>query len=158
MTISANATAWLEARAISLEVAVATGLYTGRREQDGDDVQVVADPAVSAYFQDAFSRANVNVVSGVPYAFFHSPGDPELNFEGGLQKIALRSTFTPGSVTVTASAPGLVSGSVQLASVAPAAPAQSQAPSIIVPPVDTLVSAGYAATFYVAATGSGTLA
>ncbi len=123
----------------------------------GGTQQLVADPAVSTYYQDAFSKANVNVVNGVPYAFFHSPGDPELNFEGGLQKIALRSTFAPGSVTVTASAPGLVSGSVQLASVAPAAPVQSQAPSIIVPPVDTSVSSGYPATFTVAASGSGTL-
>ena len=124
----------------------------------GGTQQIVADPAVSTYFQDAFSIANSSVISGVPYAFFHSPGDPELNFEGGLQKIALRSTFTPGTVTVTASAPGLVSGSVQLASVAPPAPVQSQAPAIIVPPVATSVTAGYPATFTVAASGSGSLA
>ncbi len=37
------------------------------------------------------------MINGVPYAFFHAPGDPELNFEGGLQKIALRSTFTSGN-------------------------------------------------------------
>ncbi len=123
----------------------------------GGTQQLVADPAVSTYYQDAFSKANSSVISGVPYAFFHSPGDPELNFEGGLQKIALRSTFAPGTVTVTASAPGLVSGSVQLASIAPAAPAQSQAPAIIVPPVNTAVTAGYAASFNVAASGSGTL-
>jgi len=93
----------------------------------------------------------------VPYAFFHAPGDPELNFEGGLTKIALRSTFTPGTVTVTATAPGLASGSVQLSSVAPAAPVQSQAPAIIVPPVSTAVTSGFPATFTVAASGSGTL-
>ena len=134
-----------------------TFTVTGAATYMGGTQQVVADPAVSSYYQDAFSKANVNVVNGVPYAFFHSPGDPELNFEGGLQKIALRSTFTAGNVTVTASAPGLVSGSVQLASVTPAAPAQSQAPAIIVPPVDTSVSAGYPAVFTVAASGSGTL-
>ena len=124
----------------------------------GGTQQLVADPAVTPYYQDAFSKANASVINGVPYAFFHSPGDPELNFEGGLQKIALRSTFTSGTVTVTASAPGLISGSVQLASVAPAAPVQSQAPAIIVPPVNTAVSVGYPATFQVAASGSGTLA
>ena len=124
----------------------------------GGTQQLVADPAVSTYYQDAFSKANASVITGVPYAFFHSPGDPELNFEGGLQKIALRSTFTPGTVTVTATAPGLASGSVQLASVTPPAPVQSQAPAIIVPPTDTAVTAGYAATFNVAASGSGTLA
>ncbi len=124
----------------------------------GGTQQLVADPAVSSYYQDGFSKQHSGDISGVPYAFFHSPGDPELNFEGGLQKIALRSLFTPGTVTVTASAPGLASGSVQLASVAPAPPVQSQAPAIIVPPVDQSVTAGYPATFNVAASGSGTLA
>lgn len=97
------------------------------------------------------------MIGGVPYAFFHAPGDPELNFEGGLQKIALRSTFTPGTVTVTATAPGLTSGSATLTSVAPPPPLQSQPPAIIVPPVNTATTAGYPATFTVTASGSGTL-
>ncbi len=100
----------------------------------GGTQQLVADPAISSYYQDAFSKANSGVISGLPYAFFHSPGDPELNFEGGLQKIALRSTFSPGTVTVTASAPGLISGSVQLASVAPAPPGPAPAPARRGPP------------------------
>ncbi len=123
----------------------------------GGTQQIVADPTLTNYYQDTFSKAHSGDINGVPYAFFHSPGDPELNFEGGLQKIALRSTFAPGTVTVTATAPGLTSGSVQLASVAPPAPVQSQAPAIIVPPVNTAVTAGYSATFNVAASGSGTL-
>jgi hypothetical protein len=86
----------------------------------GGTQQLVYDPAWGAtYYQDAFSNARTTVIGGEPNAFFHAPGDPELNFEGGLQKIALRSTFTPGTVTVTATAPGLVSGSVTLTSVAP---------------------------------------
>jgi len=123
----------------------------------GGSEQYVADPSWTTYYQDAFSEANASVIAGVPYAFFHAPGDPELNFEGGLTKIALRSTFAPGTVTVTATAPGLASGRVQLSSVAPPAPAQSQAPAIIVPPVSAAVTAGYVATFAVAASGSGTL-
>jgi beta-galactosidase len=123
----------------------------------GGTEQVVADPVVTNYFEDAFSEANSNVINGLPYAFFHSPGDPELNFEGGLTKVALRSTFTPGVVTVTATTPGLVSSTVQLNSVAPPALVQSQAPSIIVPPVSTSITAGQSATFTVAATGSGAL-
>jgi beta-galactosidase len=123
----------------------------------GGSEQYVADPSWTNYYQDAFSEANSNVINGLPYAFFHSPGDPELNFEGGLTKIALRSTFTPGTVTVTATAPGLVSGSVQLTSVTPPPPVQSQPPAIIVPPIDTATTAGYPATFTVAASGSGTL-
>ncbi|MGI4828982.1 MAG: discoidin domain-containing protein [Janthinobacterium lividum] len=130
---------------------------TGPANYMGGSEQLVADPSWTTYYEDAFSKANSNVISGVPYAFFHAPGDPELNVEGGLTKIALRSSFTPGTVTVTATAPGLASGSVQITSVAPPAPVQSQAPAIIVPPVSQSVTAGYAATFTVAASGSGTL-
>jgi len=111
----------------------------------------------TTYYVDAFSAPQASVIGGVPYAFFHSPGDPELNFEGGLQKIALRSTFTPGTVTVTATAPGLAPGTAQLTSVLPPPPPQSQPPSIIVPPVNTSTTAGYPATFTVSATGGGTL-
>jgi hypothetical protein len=86
----------------------------------GGTQQLVYDPAWGAtYYQDAFSNSQTTVIGGEPNAFFHAPGDPELSFEGGLQKIALRSTFTPGTVTVTATAPGLTSGSVTLTSVAP---------------------------------------
>ncbi len=134
-----------------------TFAVTGQATYMGGSQQYVADPAWTSYYQDAFSEANRNVINGVPYAFFHAPGDPELNFEGGLTKIALRSTFTPGTVTVTASAPGLAGASVQLASVAPAAPILTQAPAIIVPPVSTAVTEGFPATFSVAASGSGTL-
>jgi hypothetical protein len=42
---------------------------------------------------------------------YHSPGDPELQAEGGMTKIALRTQFAAGTVTVTASSPGLTSGS-----------------------------------------------
>ncbi|WP_433975355.1 immunoglobulin domain-containing protein [Tunturiibacter lichenicola] len=134
-----------------------TFTVTGPATYMGGTQQLVADPSWTDYYQDAFSKAHTNDINGEPYIFFHSPGDPELNFEGGLQKIALRSTFTPGTVTVTATAPGLASGSVQLTSVTPTAPPQSQPPAIIVPPVDTAVTAGQPATFIVAATGSGTL-
>jgi beta-galactosidase len=117
----------------------------------------VTYPSLTSNFQDAFSHANSTVINGIPNAFYHSPGDPELNFEGGLQKIALRSTFTPGTVTVTASAPGLAGSSITLTSVASPAPAQNQAPAIIVSPVDTATSEGFTATFMVVATGSGNL-
>jgi beta-galactosidase len=134
-----------------------TFTVTGPATYMGGTQQLVADPSWTDYYQDAFSKAHSNDIGGLPYGFFHSPGDPELNFEGGLQKIALRSTFTPGTVTVTATAPGLVSGSVQLTSVTPPVPPQSQPPAIIVPPVDTAVTVGFPATFTVAASGSGTL-
>ncbi|MBE1160707.1 beta-1,3-glucanase family protein [Dyella acidiphila] len=134
-----------------------TFAVSGAATYMGGTQQLVADPSWTNYYQDAFSQANSNVIQGVPYAFFHAPGDPELNFEGGLQKIALRSTFVPGTVTVTATAPGLQSASISLSSVAPPAVAQSQAPVIIVPPVSQATTSGYPATFSVVASGSGAL-
>jgi hypothetical protein len=67
---------------------------------------------------DAYSTANSTYVGGVPDAFYMAPGDPELAVEGGMTKIALRSQFTTGTVTVTATAPGLTSGSVSFPIVA----------------------------------------
>jgi beta-galactosidase len=67
---------------------------------------------------NAYSNANSTYIGGVPDAFYHSPGDPELQIEGGLTRIALRSQFTAGTVTVTATAPGLASGSVSFPIVA----------------------------------------
>ena len=67
---------------------------------------------------NAYSNANSTYINGVTDAFYHSPGDPELQVEGGMTRIALRSQFTPGTVTVTATAPGLTSGSVSFPIVA----------------------------------------
>ncbi|MGA2651526.1 MAG: malectin domain-containing carbohydrate-binding protein [Terracidiphilus sp.] len=67
---------------------------------------------------DTYSNANSTYVNGVPDAFYMAPGDPELAVEGGITKIALRSQFTPGTVTVTATAPGLTSGSASYTIVA----------------------------------------
>ncbi|MGA3050207.1 MAG: fibronectin type III domain-containing protein, partial [Terracidiphilus sp.] len=67
---------------------------------------------------DAYSNANSTYVNGVPDAFYMAPGDPQLAVEGGMTKVALRSQFTPGTVTVTATAPGLTSGSVSYTIVA----------------------------------------
>ena len=41
---------------------------------------------------------------------YHSPLDPELQAEGGMCKVAVRTTFIPGVVTVTAKAAGLGNG------------------------------------------------
>jgi beta-galactosidase len=54
------------------------------------------------------------VTAGQP-AGYHAPGDPELNAEGGMCKVAVRSRFTPGTVTVTATSPGLGQGTVSYA-------------------------------------------
>jgi len=135
-----------------------TFTVTGEATYQGGTQQLVYDTNwVSNFTGDAFSQAHSSDISGLPFALYHSPRDPELNFEGGLQKIAIQSTFTPGTATVTASAPGLITGSITVTSVAPEGPVLTQAPAIIVPPADTATTQGYAVTFTVAASGSGTL-
>lgn len=42
---------------------------------------------------------------------YHSPGDPELQAEGGLMRVVARTTFTPGDIKVTVTSPGLQPGS-----------------------------------------------
>jgi hypothetical protein len=55
--------------------------------------------------------------------FAHSPGDHELTAEGGMCKVAVRSTFTPGTVTVSATSGGL-SGSATFTTVPVPPPGQ----------------------------------
>jgi beta-galactosidase len=99
---------------------------------------------------------------------YHAPGDPNLFAEGGLAKVAVRATFTPGTVTVTASAPGLKSGSASFtthaisgppytggALVVPGQPAGALA--IVQQPLGATVAAGQTASFTVLSSGSGTL-
>jgi beta-galactosidase len=90
---------------------------------------------------NAYSNANSSYISGVPDAFYHSPGDPELQVEGGLTRIALRSQFTPGTVTVTATAPGLASGSVSFPIVAVPDPRTSTTNCTAVPSAPTSLAA-----------------
>ena len=86
---------------------------------------------------DAYSNANSTYIGGVPDAFYHSPGDPELQVEGGMTRIALRSQFTPGTVTVTATAPGLASGSVSFPIVAVPDPRSAASNCTTVPSAPT---------------------
>jgi hypothetical protein len=46
------------------------------------------------------------VTAGKPLGY-HSPLDPEVQAEGGMTKVAVRTTFTPGTVTVSATGSGL---------------------------------------------------
>lgn len=97
------------------------------------------------------------VTPGQPLGY-HSPGDPELQAEGGLQKIAIRSKFTPGVVAITATSPGLGSGanSYTIQPVAQSSPAATT-PSIIAQPVSTAVTVGQPAHFSVTASGASPL-
>jgi beta-galactosidase len=49
---------------------------------------------------------------------YHSPGDTELQAEGGLMRVVARTTFTPGDIRVTVTSPGLQPGSCTLRSTA----------------------------------------
>ncbi len=110
-----------------------------------------------------------NDANGVPGNYlaqgYHAPGDPNLSAEGGLAKVAVRAQFTPGTVTVTASAPGLKSGSTTFNVVAvtgPTAtgaqlnvPAQTSGLVIVTPPSSQVVTVGQSAQFSVLASSTG---
>jgi len=86
---------------------------------------------------------------------YHAPGDHELQTEGGLTKIAMRTLFQTGPVTVTASSPGL--GSTQVSFNIDAVPnpvVTLGKPSIIAQPVEQDVTSGQPAQFSVAASGA----
>ncbi len=51
---------------------------------------------------------NFYVTEGQPLSY-HAPGDHELRAEGGLMRVAVRTTFTPGDITIRVSSPGLIS-------------------------------------------------
>jgi beta-galactosidase len=99
---------------------------------------------------DAYSTAPGNTSFN-----YHAPGDTQLQFEGGMTKVAVMSQFTSGTVTVTATAPGLATGTATytIQPVPSFLPAQT-APAIILPPVNTAVTVGQPATFSVTATGT----
>ncbi len=90
---------------------------------------------------NAYSNATSTFIGGVPDAFYHSPGDPELQVEGGMTRIALRSQFTPGTVTVTATAPGLASGSASFTIVPVPDPRSGAASCTAVPSAPTGLTA-----------------
>jgi hypothetical protein len=86
---------------------------------------------------------------------YHAPGDPELQAEGGLQKIAIQSQFTTGTVTVTATSPGLTTGTASFTiQPVPSFQPPPTAPVIILQPASTAVTSGQPATFTVTATGT----
>jgi hypothetical protein len=57
---------------------------------------------------------NFYVTPGKPLTY-HAPGDTELQAEGGLMRVALRTSFAAGTVQVHAKAEGLVEGSASFA-------------------------------------------
>jgi beta-galactosidase len=57
---------------------------------------------------------NFYVTPGKPPGY-HAPGDHELAAEGGLMRVAIRSTFKPGQVDVTCESPGLGLGKTSYA-------------------------------------------
>jgi beta-galactosidase len=67
---------------------------------------------------DAIYRGSYNfyVVDLKPLNY-HAPGDKQLQAEGGLMRIAVRSTFVPGKVIVTAVSGGLGGGKVSFTTV-----------------------------------------
>lgn len=89
---------------------------------------------------------------------YHAPGDHELQFESGLTKIALRTQFATGTVTVSAVSPGLKGATTSFkVSAVPAPPTPDGPPSIIAQPVTDSVTEGQPAHFSVTASGAAPL-
>ncbi|CAE6971249.1 Beta-galactosidase [Paraburkholderia nemoris] len=97
---------------------------------------------------------------------YHAPGDPNVNAEGGVTKIAVKTQFTPGVVTVTATSPGLGSGTTTFNVVAAAnaqtfngkdtvvGPQQATALQILTQPADQTVTTGLTAQYSVLTAGA----
>ena len=64
---------------------------------------------------------------------WHAPLDPELRAEGGMCKVAVRSMFTVGTVTVTATSPGLGSGTTSFSVGDPVSVQRENTPSVLMP-------------------------
>ena len=47
---------------------------------------------------------------------YHAPGDAELQAEGGLMRVAVRTTFNPGKIKVKVKSEGLVAGEASIRS------------------------------------------
>ncbi|MES2163323.1 MAG: discoidin domain-containing protein [Pseudomonadota bacterium] len=108
------------------------------------------------------------VSAGQP-AGFHAPGDPNLSAEGGIAKVAVKTQFVPGTVTVSAHADHLGDGSVTFdvqplaspayydgATLQVAAPAPSEL-QLVAQPIGQLVAVGQTAHFTALVSGTGPL-
>lgn len=97
-----------------------------RLRANGSDVALITAKVIDSngiVCVDADNELNFSVAGPADYrgsydfyenparpAAWHSPGDRQLQAEGGLMRIAIRSTFHPGKVRVTATSPGLDPG------------------------------------------------
>ena len=60
---------------------------------------------------------NFYITPGKPLSY-HAPGDTEIQAEGGLMRVAIRTTFDPGTIKVVAASPELESAEVSLRAIA----------------------------------------
>jgi hypothetical protein len=132
------------------------GTYRG-----GADSYVSFTPGQVPRDQDGADPGNV-----LPQGY-HAPGDPNLSAEGGLTRAVVRSQFTAGTVTVTASATGLRAGSASFTVQATSGPTvtdgvlnvaapPANALAIVAQPFNQTVATGQTAQFAVLVSGSAT--
>jgi hypothetical protein len=98
------------------------------------------------------------VTAGKPIDY-HSPLDHELSAEGGMCKVAVRSTFTPGTATVTAAAAGLGSGTASfttypVSSISSSAHVPMRATNVSLTPTVTISGAGGALRYFLSKTAN----
>jgi beta-galactosidase len=115
---------------------IALSLENGFLKPDGQAFKIYANGSDAAIILATVTDANGNwcptatntVTFGVSgpgdyrggaenYAGSHVPGNKDLTAEGGFCKVAVRSTFTPGTVTVSAQSAGLESANISFTSV-----------------------------------------
>ena len=91
-------------------------------DAQGNWVPTASNPITFAVSGPGTYRGGADqlVTAGQPQTY-HAPGDPELSAEGGMCKVAVRAQFTAGTVTVSATSPGLKPGSATF-TVAPVTP------------------------------------
>jgi hypothetical protein len=109
-----------EAFAITADGTDAAFVLAKVVDAQGNWVPTASNPITFAVSGPGTYRGGTDqlVTAGKPVTY-HAPGDPELQAEGGMCKVAVRAQFTPGMVTVTATSPGLGMGTASFAIVAP---------------------------------------
>ncbi|MFC0401984.1 discoidin domain-containing protein [Paraburkholderia rhizosphaerae] len=153
-----------DAAIIHVEVVDANGVVVPISEKQKREITFAVNGAAGEYRGGSDHYYDDSQPLG-----WHAPGDTKLYVQGGVTQIVVRSTFTPGTVTVTATSPGLGSGTATY-TVAPIDAAQvfdgksliigaqqGTPPQIITQPINQNSTVGLTATFNVLAASSAQL-
>ena len=95
-----NSSKWQEENPDVLDFSQLTGCDLEIKENRSELKQKDSEGKQVSYNPPRYEYSyNFYVTEGKPLSY-HAPGDPELQAEGGLMRVAVRTTFTPGPITV----------------------------------------------------------